>query len=117
MKLFSRRRIDTPLEIEYSADLEHVSTHNHDIKIPENLLTVDDLAQTYQQAENLFVRTSQFLESYKGRVSQEDELYMEITSNTSKLISVSTVELVVIILVGLYQFWSIRKFLVDKQYM
>ena len=91
MKLFSRRRLDKPLEIEYNADLEHVSTHSHDVKIPENLLTVDDLAKTYQQADSLHSRTTQFLETYKSRVTQEDELYMEITSNTSKLISVSTV--------------------------
>ena len=50
--------MDTPLEIEYSADLDHISGTSSDIKIPENLLTVDDLATTYRQAERLHGRTT-----------------------------------------------------------
>ena len=87
------------------------------MKIPENLLKVDDLTETYRIADKMATKTEQFAKIQDTRSQQEDDLYIEITNSTSKLMTVSILELVVIVLAGLYQFWSIRKFLVDKQYM
>ena len=49
------------MEVEYSADLDHLMIEHHsDIKIPENLLKVDDLSETYVIAEKMSSKTAQF---------------------------------------------------------
>ena len=53
----------------------------------------------------------------EGKVEYQNQQYNVHLDNTSKLLTISYVEILVIVITGVYQFFTVRKFLIDKQYL
>lgn len=102
--------------IEYNAE----TRFNHEIgqvKIPETLLKSEDFKNTYSYAENMHALTMTSLDFQKDRRMKEDAIYSENKKYIDTLFWVSLIEISVIVLTGVYQFFSVRSFLINKQYL
>jgi hypothetical protein len=61
--------------------------------------------------------TTTSLEFQKDRRMKEDAIYAENKKYIDTLFWVSLIEISVIVLTGVYQFFSVRSFLISKQYL
>lgn len=64
--------------------------------------------------ENDLKKYSDFKERRKDH---ENEHFEDVIAANKRMTTISYIELGLIVCVGVYQFFMIRKFLVDKQYM
>jgi hypothetical protein len=102
--------------IEYNAE----TRFHHEIgqvKIPETLLKSEDFKNTYSYAESMHALTTTSLDFQKDRRMKEDAIYTENKKYIDTLFWVSLIEISVIVLTGVYQFFSVRSFLINKQYL
>ena len=85
--------------------------------MPENLLKVSDLKETYDDAMEMEEMIKRYKEHQEGKVEYQNQQYNVHLENTSRLLTISYVEILVIVITGVYQFFTVRKFLIDKQYL
>lgn len=85
--------------------------------MPETLLKSDDFKSTYAFAENMFDLTTTTLQFQKDRRMKEDAIYYENKKYIDTLFWISIFEISVICLTGVYQFFSVKSFLVTKNYL
>lgn len=102
--------IDYSSEVEYRYDLS-------EIKVPPNLLKDEDTKIAFQVAEKMENDLTRYSEFKNRRKENEGEHFVGILEANDRMITISYIELALIVCVGVYQFFMIRKFLVDKQYM
>ena len=85
--------------------------------MPENLLKKEDFKGTYEAAFHI----EETLESYKVMQKERDftsnDHFVETSAVDKRLVTISIVEIVIIIAAGVYQFISLKNYLVTKQYI
>jgi len=81
------------------------------------LLKSEDFQNTYAFAESMHTLTTTSIQFQKDRRSKEDAIYYENKKYIDTLFWVSVIEISVILVTGIYQFFSVRNFLVSKQYL
>ena len=81
------------------------------------MLKVDDLKETFNDAVEMEEMIKSYKEHQEKKVTYQNDQYEAHLENTSRLLFISYVEIIVIVLTGIYQFYNVRKFLIDKQYL
>ena len=102
--------------VEYNAETKF-SQQIETVKVPQSLLKREDFKNTYSYAENMHMLTSTTIQFQKERREREDAIYNENKKYIDLLFWISFFEIGVICLTGVYQFFSVRDFLVSKQYL
>ena len=102
--------------MEYTAsslfDIKHDA-----IKVPDTLLKSEDLERTFKNADGIISHINYFKQVQTSRNSENENMFQKNVSMNEKMIKISIIELLIIVGAGLYQFWALRNFLVDKQYV
>jgi hypothetical protein len=113
--VLTNRQIGTVL-IDYNSELKF-RRHGSTAQVPENLLKIDDLKETYDDALEMEDVIKSYKEAQERKKNHQFEEYDKNLQNTERLLLISYVEIAVIVLTGIYQFFAVRKFLIDKQYL
>ena len=101
--------------MEYNADLEHKSKSDlSKILVPEKLLKVADLSQTY----TYLVRTAAMFESVheiaESMKRTDDQTFEEQKSSINTLETITFIEFAVICAFGLYQYIRLKQVIETK---
>ena len=86
-----------------------------DIVVPESLLKVDDLRESYRalaKIQKQFDKIKNFSETTK---TTQDEIFLEQESKIKDIEWISVIEFVGVCLLGLYQFFRLRALIENKQ--
>lgn len=102
--------------IDYNSDVEYFES-TKTIKIPENLLKEEETKSAYEKVVRIEENINRYQIFEEKKREEENQHYLTSIEVTNRLAVVSYIEIAIILAAGLYQFFTIRKFLIDKQYM
>lgn len=105
-----------PIIIDYNSDVEYFES-TKTIKIPENLLKEEETKTAYEKVVRIEENIGRYQEFEEKKRQEENDHYIETIKVTSRLATISYIEIAIVLLAGAVQFWTIRKFLVDKHYL
>lgn len=114
MTLKAERELE-PL-VDYLA--ESVFAHDQkEVKVPESLLTKGDMKSAFVSASYLAKTITDYAEEQKYRAANDSNAFLETERLNKKLTVLSGIEIAVVLLAGLYQFFTLRNYLSSKQYI
>lgn len=113
--LFTNRPIDN-IVIYYKAETVYNIEHSA-LKVPENLLKKEDFKGAYEAAYHIDETVQQYTTMQKERDIASNQHFNATNSVDKKLITVSVIEIIIILAAGIYQFISLKNYLVSKQYI
>jgi hypothetical protein len=87
------------------------------MKMPENLLKKEDFKGTYEAAYRIGETLKTYSEMQKDRDVAANNNFQETQSVDKKLITISIVEIAIIVAAGVYQYYSLQNYLTSKQYI
>ena len=89
-----------------------MNNDRHNIKLPDSILKQKDFKDSYDDALLMLEMTERQLALNKVHQNDEQRIFEYISSRTDYLIMISAMEVGFILVVGLLQFYVIRKHLV-----
>lgn len=101
--------------MEYNSDIAHRHVEEGEVKIPDGLLNVKDLHETYRSMatlESLLKTISSKAQFYK---KEDDSIFEEHNEEIKTLTWVSIIEIIVVIGCGAYQFLQLKNLIENKQ--
>lgn len=113
--LFTNRPMDN-IVIYYKAETVYNIEHSA-LKVPDNLLKKEDFKGAYEAAYHIDTTVKDYSSMQKQRDAASNEHFNATNSVDKKLITVSVIEIVIILAAGIYQFISLKNYLVSKQYI
>lgn len=100
--------------MEYHAVTKHPSSSNI-LKIPESMVRIDDLRNTYEVTENLQEDLDYYIEQANMRKQTEEDLFFEQRKSIDLLQWMSVIELIAIFALGAFQLFVLKSDLVGKK--
>ncbi len=91
-----------------------MNNDRHNIKLPDSILKQKDFKDSYDDALMMLEMTERQLALNKVHQNDEQRIFEYISSRTDYLIMISAMEVGFILVVGLLQFYVIRKHLVGE---
>lgn len=85
--------------------------------IPEHLLKKSDFKDTYVAAARLVETISDYTLEHNARNKQDNIDFTNTNELNRKVTIISVIELVVLVAAGAYQFFTLKNYLVGKQYI
>ena len=87
------------------------------MKMPDNLLKKEDFKGTYEAAHRIGETLKTYTDMQKDRDVSSNRNFEETKSVDKSLITISIVEIAIIVIAGLYQYYSLQNYLTSKQYI
>jgi hypothetical protein len=113
--LFTNRPIEN-IVIYYKAETVYNIEHSA-LKVPENLLKKEDFKGAYEAAFHIDSTVKDYSSMQKNRDTASNDHFIATNAVDKKLITVSIIEIIIILAAGIYQFISLKNYLVSKQYI
>lgn len=113
--LYTNRPIDD-IVIYYKAETIYNIEHSA-LKVPENLLKKEDFKGAYEAAFHIESTVKDYQSMQKERDAVSNEHFNATNSVDKKLITVSVIEIIIVLAAGIYQFISLKNYLANKQYI
>ena len=85
--------------------------------IPDHLLKKDDFKETYLAASRLVETISDYTLEHNARNKQDNADFANTNELNRKVTLISVIELLVLVAAGAYQFFTLKHYLVGKQYI
>lgn len=87
------------------------------MKVPENLLKKEDFRGTYEAAFRIGETAKAYADMQKERDLSASQNFDATNEVDKRLITISIVEIVIIVAAGVYQYYSLQNYLTSKQYI
>jgi hypothetical protein len=87
------------------------------MKMPENLLKKQDFQGTYEAAYRMGETVKTYTEMQRERDVSTNKNFVETQGVDKSLITISVVEIVIVVAAGVYQYFSLHNYLSSKQYI
>ena len=85
--------------------------------MPDNLLKKEDFKGAYEAAYHIERTVQDYKTMQQRRDVTSNEQFMDTRAVDSRLITISIVEIAIVLGAGVYQFISLKNYLVSKQYI
>lgn len=115
MQLNTNRPIEDTV-IYYKAETIYNIDHS-ELKVPDNLLKKEDFRPTYEAAYRIEGTTKEYDKLQKDRTTYTNQNFEEINGVDKKLVTISLIEIVIVVAAGIYQYYSLQNYLTTKQYI
>lgn len=87
------------------------------MKVPDNLLKKEDFRGAYAAAYHIENTVGEYKTLQGERDVSSNQHFVETNAVDKQLITVSIIEIAIVIGAGVYQFLSLKNYLVSKQYI